>query len=80
MNKFIFKFDDNTEFLAEDFIDGHLINPLLLAGLVPHSPFIIRAEHQFSVHTLINGCLRCSGVFNNLRDAINCAKNKPTWH
>ncbi len=73
MNKF--KFDD-IEYWAEDLIDGHLVNPLLLYGTTPHWPFIARSDNQFSVHCLANGCLRCRGVFDNLDDALKCAKNK----
>jgi hypothetical protein len=73
LNKF--KFDD-TEYWAEDFIDGHLINPLLLYGTTPNWPFIIHADDQFAVHCLADGRLRCRGVFDNLNDALKCAKNK----
>jgi len=77
MNKF--KLDD-TEYLAEDLIEGCLVNPVFQNGLILDSPFIIRMEHQFSVHHLINGCLRCWGVFHNIDNAIKCAKKGPSWH
>jgi hypothetical protein len=77
MNKF--KLDDNTEYLAEDLIDGYLINPVFHDGLGLELPFIIRMEHQFSVHHLINGCLRCWGVFYTLDNALKCAKSGPSW-
>lgn len=75
-----FKLDDDTEYLAEDIIDGYLINPLLLPWSTPASPFIIRTQHSFSVHCLIDGCLRCRGVFDNLDQALYSAKNPPAWH
>ncbi|MEF3074573.1 hypothetical protein V2P20_06020 [Methylobacter sp. Wu1] len=74
-----FKLGDNTECLAEDFIDGHLVNPVFKNGLFPESPFILRMEHQFSVHNLVNGCLKCLGVFNSLNEALNYAKNGYSW-
>lgn len=47
------KFDGSTERLAEDCIDGCLINPLFLFNrLVPRSSFVIRTEHQNSAHYL----------------------------
>jgi|GEM_PF-894988 hypothetical protein len=69
-----FKLGDNSEYLAEDFIDGYLVNPLFLNGSVPKSPFIIRTAHNFSVHCLIDGCLKCCGVFDNLDQALCSAK------
>jgi hypothetical protein len=72
MNKF--KFDD-IEYWAEALIDGHLVNPLLY-GATPNWPFIMRSDHQFSVYCLADGRLRCRGVFDNLDDALKCAKNK----
>ena len=74
-----FKLDDGTEYLAEDFIDGCLINPFLQHGSTPTSPFILRTEHVFSVHFLINGCLRCWGDFVTLDDALHCAQKAPSW-
>jgi hypothetical protein len=74
-----FKLDDGTEYLAEDFINGYLINPLLLRGSTPTSPFILRSEQVFSVHCLINKGLKCWGVFDNLVDALICAQNGPSW-
>ncbi|MGJ0493021.1 hypothetical protein [Methylobacter sp.] len=77
MNKF--KTDNDTEYLAEDFIGGYLINPFFLDGLVPDSPFIIRTQHKVSVHHLINGCLRCWGIFDTLDEALNCARYESVW-
>lgn len=74
-----FKLEDGIEYLAEDFIDGYLINPFLLRGSTPVSPFILRTEHLFSVHCLINGHLRCWGVFDTLDDALSCAQKGPSW-
>jgi len=74
-----YKLDDGTEYLAEDCIDGYLINPFLLRGSTPASPFILRTEHVFSVHFLINGSLRCWGFFVTLDDALNCAQKAPSW-
>jgi hypothetical protein len=74
-----FKLDDDTEYWAEDFVDGYLINPLFLPNvLTPRSPFIIRTEHGFSVHYLnpnTDEKFRCWGVFESLDDALNCIKN-----
>ncbi|MCL7422550.1 MAG: hypothetical protein M8364_16805 [Methylobacter sp.] len=74
-----FKLDDGTEYLAEDYIDGYLINPFLLHGSTPVSPFILRSDYVFSVHCLINGYLRCWGVFDNLVDALKCANKGASW-
>lgn len=74
-----FKLDDGSEYLAEDFIDGHLINPLLLRGSTPTEPFVLRTDHVMSVHCLIGGSLRCWGVFDTLDDALTCAKTGPSW-
>lgn len=75
-----FKLDDGTEYLAENFIDGYLINPLLLRGSTPVVPFILRTENVFSVHCLMGGWLRCWGTFDTLDDALDCAKNgAPSW-
>jgi hypothetical protein len=74
-----FKLDDGTEYLAEDFIDGYLINPLLLRGSTPAKPFILRTECVLSVHCLVMGCLICWGVFDTLDEALNCAHNGPFW-
>jgi hypothetical protein len=79
MNKF--NFDDHIQPLAEEVIDGYLINPLFLPnGLVPSSPFIIRTPHQISVHCLnteAEGEFRCWGIFDTLDDALHCAKQGP---
>lgn len=76
------KIDDNTQYLAEDFVDGYLINPFLLRGSTPAEPFIIRTEHKHSVHyqdTESDGQLMCWGVFDTLDDALHCAKNGPFY-
>jgi hypothetical protein len=70
-----FQIGNNAEYVAEDFLEGCLINPLFLDEKLPEIPFIIRMEHSFSVHCSINGWLRCWGVFDNLDDALACAKS-----
>jgi hypothetical protein len=76
MEKKKFTLVDGCGYLAEECIDGFLINPRLLPGSLPEGPFIIHTDHEYSVHCLIDGCLRCSGVFDNLEDALIHAKNK----
>lgn len=74
-----FKLDDDSEYWAEDFVDGCLINPLFLPNVsAPKAPFIIRTKHKFSVHylnTYADEQFMCWGVFNTLNEALNCIKN-----
>ncbi len=71
-----FKIEDDVEYLAEDSVNGYLINPLLIGGKIPKKPFIIRNEHEFSVYGSIEGFLRFWGTFKSLDDALACAKYK----
>lgn len=72
-----FKLNDGTEYFAEAYVDGHLINPRFSPESVPETPFIIHAENIFSVHALVDGYTLCVGVFDNLNDALYCAKYRP---
>jgi hypothetical protein len=69
---------DGIECFAEDYIDGFLINPSLAPNCIGDTPFIIHTQEGYSVHFLINGCLRSSGIFANLEEALNHAKDKCT--